>query len=310
MSTVKIGKLTEVDVRDLWKHEQYDFSNWLAKEENIKLLDDEIGLTLMDINKEVYIGSYRCDLVAKDETTGQIVIIENQLEATNHDHLGKIITYAAGLDAKTIIWIVKEAREEHKAAIEWLNNNSSEEIGFFLIELHAYKINDSLPAPMFKVVEKPNNFTKTSKQNYSDKELNRSQNERLIFWEEFNTVIVGKGKPFSVRKPTTDHWYDVAIGTSEAHLAINLVNKENKIVLELYILDNKNLFDHIYEDKEKIENTLQMSFSWERLDGKKASRIKHDVLGLDFSNHSNYPQLMDECIEKILKMRDVFKKYV
>lgn len=310
MSTVKIGKLTEVDVRDLWRHEQYDFSNWLAKEENIKLLDDEIGLTLMDINKEVYIGSYRCDLVAKDETTGQIVIIENQLEATNHDHLGKIITYAAGLDAKTIIWIVKEAREEHKAAIEWLNNNSSEEIGFFLIELHAYKINDSLPAPMFKVVEKPNNFTKTSKQNYSDKELNRSQNERLMFWEEFNTVIVAKGKPFSVRKPTTDHWYDVAIGTSEAHLAINLVNKENKIVLELYILDNKNLFDHIYEDKEKIENTLQMSFSWERLDGKKASRIKHDVLGLDFSDHSNYPQLMDECIEKILKMRDVFKKYV
>lgn len=310
MSTVKIGKLTEVDVRDLWKHEQYDFSNWLAKEENIKLLDDEIGLTLMDINKEVYIGSYRCDLVAKDETTGQIVIIENQLEATNHDHLGKIITYAAGLDAKTIIWIVKEAREEHKAAIEWLNNNSSEEIGFFLIELHAYKINDSLSAPMFKVVEKPNNFTKTSKQNYSDKELNRSQNERLMFWEEFNTVIVAKGKPFSVRKPTTDHWYDVAIGTSEAHLAINLVNKENKIVLELYILDNKNLFDHIYEDKEKIENTLQMSFSWERLDGKKASRIKHDVLGLDFSDHSNYPQLMDECIEKILKMRDVFKKYV
>lgn len=269
MSTVKIGKLTEVDVRDLWKHEQYDFSNWLAKEENIKLLDDEIGLTLMDINKEVYIGSYRCDLVAKDETTGQIVIIENQLEATNHDHLGKIITYAAGLDAKTIIWIVKEAREEHKAAIEWLNNNSSEEIGFFLIELHAYKINDSLPAPMFKVVEKPNNFTKTSKQNYSDKELNRSQNERLMFWEEFNTVIVAKGKPFSVRKPTTDHWYDVAIGTSEAHLAINLVNKENKIVLELYILDNKKLFDHLYEDKEKIENTLQMNFSWERLDGKK-----------------------------------------
>lgn len=179
-----------------------------------------------------------------------------------------------------------------------------------MIELHAYKINVSLPAPMFKVVEKPNNFTKTSKQNYSDKELNRSQNERLMFWEEFNTVIVAKGKPFSVRKPTTDHWYDVAIGTSEAHLAINLVNKENKIVLELYILDNKKLFDHLYEDKEKIENTLQMNFSWERLDGKKASRIKHDVLGLDFSDHSNYPQLMDECIEKILKMRDVFKKYV
>ena len=142
----KIGRLTEIDVRDLWKHEQYDFSNWLAKEENMQLLDDEIGLTLTDVNKEVFIGSYRCDLVAKDETTGKVVIIENQLEATNHDHLGKIITYAAGLDSKTVVWIVKEAREEHKAAVEWLNNNTSEDIGFFLIELHAYKIGDSIPA--------------------------------------------------------------------------------------------------------------------------------------------------------------------
>ena len=306
----KIGKLIEVDVRDLWKHEQYDFSNWLAKEENIQLLDDEIGLTLTDINKEVFIGSYRCDLVAKDETTGKIVIIENQLEATNHDHLGKIITYAAGLDSQTIVWIVKEAKEEHKAAIEWLNNNTSEEIGFFLIELHAYKIGDSLPAPMFKVIEKPNNFTKVSKQNYSDKELNQSQNERLIFWEELNKAIVAKGRPFNVRKPTTDHWYDVAIGTSEAHLAINLINKENKIVLELYIPDNKDLFDRMYAEKETIESKLDIHFKWERLDDKKASRIKHDVPGLDFSDHGNYPSLIDECIEKIIRMREVFKKYI
>lgn len=306
----RIGKLTEVDVRNLWRHEQYDFSNWLAKEENIQLLDDEIGLTLSDVNKEVFIGSYRCDLVAKDETTGKVVIIENQLEATNHDHLGKIITYAAGLDSKTIVWIVKEAREEHKAAIEWLNNNTSEDIGFFLIELHAYKIGDSLPAPMFKVIEKPNNFTKLSKQNYSDKGLNQTQNERLMFWEEFNKVLVAKGKPFNVRKATTDHWYDVAIGTSEAHLAINLVNKENKIVLEMYIPDNKVLFDQMYSEKEKIESKLDMSFNWERLDDKKASRIKYDIPGLDFSNHENYPYLMSQCIEKIILMREVFKKYI
>lgn len=306
----KIGRLTEIDVRDLWKHEQYDFSNWLAKEENMQLLDDEIGLTLTDVNKEVFIGSYRCDLVAKDETTGKVVIIENQLEATNHDHLGKIITYAAGLDSKTVVWIVKEAREEHKAAVEWLNNNTSEDIGFFLIELHAYKIGDSIPAPMFKVIEKPNNFTKVSKQNYSDKELNRSQNERLIFWEEFNKVLIESGKPFNVRKATTDHWYDVAIGTSEAHLAINLVNKENKIVLELYITDNKNLFDQMYNEKDKIESKLDMTLNWERLDDKKASRIKYDIPGLNFSNHSNYPYLMSQCIEKIILMREVFKKYI
>ena len=138
-----IGKLTEIDVRDLWQHEQYDFSNWLAKDSNLEYLNDILGLTLVDVDKEVYVGPYRCDLVAKDETSGVTVIIENQLESTNHDHLGKIITYASGLDAKFIVWIVKEAKEEHRAAIEWLNNNTSSDINFFLIEIHAYKIGSS-----------------------------------------------------------------------------------------------------------------------------------------------------------------------
>ena len=124
MKYERFERLEEVNIRDLWKHEQYDFSDWLSKEENIEMLGDEVGLTLTDINREVYVGSYRCDLVAKDEATGIKVVIENQLEATNHDHLGKIITYASGLDANVVIWIVKEAREEHRSAIEWLNNNT------------------------------------------------------------------------------------------------------------------------------------------------------------------------------------------
>ena len=113
---MKLGRMKEVDIRDLWKHEQYDFSNWLAKEENIEYLNDVLGLTLVNIDKEVYVGGYRCDLVAKDETSSTKVIIENQLEPTNHDHLGKIITYASGLGASVIVWIVKEAREEHRSA--------------------------------------------------------------------------------------------------------------------------------------------------------------------------------------------------
>ena len=149
---MKLGKLSEVDIRDLWKHEQYDFSEWLSKEENIEILGDEIGLTLTDIDKEVYVGSYRCDLVAHDETTGIKVIIENQLETTNHDHLGKIITYASGLDADVVIWIVKEAKEEHRSAVEWLNNKTTKDVSFFLIEIHAYQIGDSLPEPIFLLV--------------------------------------------------------------------------------------------------------------------------------------------------------------
>lgn len=150
---MEFGSLEEVEVRHLWKHEQYDFSNWLARPESIERLNDVLGLTLTDVKKEVFVGAYRCDLVAKDETTGTKVIIENQLEASNHDHLGKIITYASGLDAKVIVWIVTQAREEHRSAIEWLNNNTGNDIGFFLIELHAYRIGDSLPAPKFEIIE-------------------------------------------------------------------------------------------------------------------------------------------------------------
>ena len=305
----EIGRLIEVDVRELWKHEQYDFSNWLAKESNIEYLNEILGLTLIEVDKEINVGPYRCDIVATDETSGLKVIIENQLESTNHDHLGKIITYASGLDAKVIVWIVKEAKEEHRAAIEWLNNYTSSEIDFFLIEIHAYKIGDSNPAPKFEVVEKPNDFVKRSK-NKDDGELNTSQTERLIFWTQFNEKILSKGKPFNLRKPTTDHWYDVAIGTSAAKIAVDLVNKENCIILELYIHSDKKLYDSLFEKKNEIERELDMNFEWDRLDSKKASRIKHYIHGLDFENHSNYDQLMSEIIDKVTRMRKVIRRYL
>ena len=305
-----IGKLTEVDVRELWKHEQYDFSNWLAKEENLEYLNDIIGLTLTDVDKEVYVGPYRCDIVAKDETSGITVIIENQLEGTNHDHLGKIITYASGLNAKVMVWIVKEAKEEHRAAIEWLNNNTNSDVNFFLVEIHAYKIGDSDAAPKFEVVEKPNDFVKRSKVKTDDSDLNKSQGERLIFWEQFNQVVIARGKPFNLRKATTDHWYDVAMGTSDAHIAIDLVNKDNRIVVEVYISDNKELFDTLEDHKEEIEQELGFSLIWDRLDGKKASRIKYRIPGLNFDDHSNYNELMNQTIDAAVKLRDTFKKYM
>lgn len=306
---VKLGKLQSVDVRDLWKHEQYDFSQWLSKPENIEYLNDVLGLSLTDVEKEASVGSYRCDMVAKDETSGIKVIVENQLEASNHDHLGKIITYASGLDASVIVWIVTEAKEEHRSAIEWLNHNTSQEISFFLIELHAYKIGDSLPAPMFEIIEQPNDFIKSNKAPRSESDSHRGAS-RFEFWSMFNGILTEKGKPFNVRKPSTDHWYDVALGTSSAHIAINLVNKENKVVLEVYISDNKALFDELFAHKDEIEGALSMEFQWDRLDGKKASRIKYDIPGLSFDDHANYRQLMEDIIEKTVKMRTVFKRYL
>ena len=308
---MKLGKLKEVDIRELWKHEQYDFSNWLAMEENIEYLNDILGLTLVDVDKEVYVGGYRCDLVAKDDTSKTKVIIENQLEPTNHDHLGKLITYASGLGASVIVWIVKEAREEHRSAIEWLNNNTSDEVNFFLIEIHAYKIGDSEPAPYFEVVEKPNDFTKSSKSSKgSNGEINKSNAECFAFWQDFNEALIRKGKPFNVRKALAQHWYDVAIGKSGIHIDITLVNKDGYVGVGIYIEDNKELFDELYSHKDAIENELKFELEWERLDEKKASRIKSRIEGLDFDNKENYPELIDEAIDRATIMRDVFKKYL
>lgn len=304
---MKIGMLKEVDIRNLWKHEQYDFSNWLAG--NILYLNDILGLTLVDVNQEVYVGSYRCDLVAKDETSDITVVIENQLETSDHDHLGKIITYASGLDANVVVWIVRQAKEEHRSAIEWLNNNTRSGIDFFLLELHAYQIGDSAPAPKFEIVEQPNDFIKTSKMSRNGEGNNKSQSERIAFWTQFNEAIVAHGKPFNTRKVSSDHWFNVAVGNSSCHVSVTLVNSESFIGVELYIPDNKDLYDSLYEKRANIESEIDFDLDWQRLDNKKASRILHKIPGLNFDHKDNYPQLMDEAIRKVVVLRDVFKKY-
>ena len=311
---MNLGFLEEVKVRDLWHHEQYDFSNWLAQKANMDYLGDVLGLTLTDVDKEVFVGAYRCDLVAKDETTGIKVIIENQLEASNHDHLGKVITYASGLDAKVIVWIVTQAREEHRSAIEWLNNNTGNDLSFFLIEIHAYKIGDSLPAPKFEIIEKPNGFIKYSKVGKGSKDVNaaqaESEAERLEFWTQFNDVVASRGKPFNIRKATTDNWYDVALGRSDVYISITLVNKTSKIGIQVYLYDNKELFDALYAQKEEIESKLGIALDWRRLDNKKASRIFQFITGLNFKDHSNYPERLYEIIDRVIQMRKVFSQYI
>ena len=307
---MKLGKLQEVDIRTVWPHEQYDFSKWLAEEENIRELGDALNLSLTDVETEKFVGNYRCDILCKDELTGKMVLIENQLEPTNHDHLGKIITYASGLDAAVVVWIVSSARDEHASAIEWLNKHTDDEISFFLLEVHAYKIGDSDPAPQFNIIEQPNDFVKTVKTVAKNNELNESQKQRLEFWTQFNDVVESKGKPFNKRKATTDHWYNVAIGSSEANISIDLVNKEHKIRVSLWINDNKDLYDSLSLRKDEIEQLLGFDLEWNRLDSKKASYICTYIKGLDFKKQDNYPQLMEQIIDLVLKMRKVFPQFM
>ena len=307
---MKLGKLKEIDIRNVWQHEQYDFSKWLASEENIQELSETLNLSLTDIETEKFVGNYRCDILCKDELTGKVVLIENQLESTNHDHLGKIITYASGLDASVVVWIVASARQEHSSAIEWLNKHTDDELSFFLVEVHAYKIGDSDPAPQFKIIVQPNDFAKSVKAIAKNSDLNDSERNRLEFWTQLNEILDERGKPFNKRKVSTDHWYSIAMGTSECHISIELVNKEHKIRVGVWIPDNKKLFDNFYTNKEEIEKACGFELNWNRLDNKKASLACTYVQGLDFEDHSNYPELINKAIDIVLNLRKAFVPFI
>ena len=307
---MKLGKLKEIDIRKVWAHEQYDFSKWLATEENMKELGDTLNLSLTDIETEKYVGNYRCDIICKDELTGKSVLIENQLEPTNHDHLGKIITYASGLDVSVVVWVVASAREEHASAIEWLNKHTTQDVDFFLLEVHAYTIGDSDPAPQFKIIEQPNDFAKTVKALSNSAGLNESQIKRQEFWTMFNDILEQRGKPFNKRKATTDHWYSVAVGSSQCHISIDLVNKDHKMRVGLWVDDNKDLFDMLYSHKDEIEATFGEPLEWDRLDNKKASILSVDIPGLDFNKQDNYAELINKAIDKVVKLRSAVKPYL
>ena len=307
---VKLGKMQEVDIREIWKHEQYDFSKWLSAEENINELGNILNLSLTDVKTEQFVGGYRCDIICKDEITGKSVLIENQLEQTNHDHLGKIITYASGLDASVVVWIVSEAREEHASAIEWLNNHTDDNLAFFLIEIHAYTIGDSNPAPMFKIIEQPNDFARSVKAAAVNGELCEAQHRRQEFWKMFIDVLDQRGRPFNKRKATTDHWYNVAIGSSQCAISIDLVNKEHKIRVGLWISNSKELFDSLFLQKAEIEEKIGFELDWDRLDGKKASVVCTTIPGLNFNKQDNYHELMNKTIDMVLSFRSAFKPFI
>ena len=159
---INLGTLEEIkDLREVWSHEAHDFTPWLAK--NISILGDEVGIDISIEETESSVGDFNVDIFATDADTGKKIIIENQLEGTDHDHLGKLITYASGKSADLVIWLVRKARPEHRAAIEWLNNHTDEGVGFILCEIKVFRIGNSEPAPKFEIIEQPNNWVKEMK---------------------------------------------------------------------------------------------------------------------------------------------------
>lgn len=252
-----LDKLQKInDLREIWKHEARDFSRWLSEEENLQELSDAIGIDIVAPERESSVGDFSVDIFAREDGTNRKIIIENQLSNTDHDHLGKIITYASVKSVEVIVWVVKRARDEHRQAIEWLNQHTDENIGFFLVEVELWKIGDSLPAVKFNVVEKPNDWAKTMKIVEGLSEIKKLQ---MDFWQKFIEYAFEKpdfAAEFNKRKPLPQQWYNLSVGKSDCHVSmtLNTQNKDNGV--GLYISDNKDLYLKFKDKKDYIEKSI------------------------------------------------------
>ena len=303
----KLGKMIRItDLRSVWPHEANDFTKWLAQEENLALLSDAIDIDLELEERESSVGSFNVDIYAKESGTNRRVIIENQLEDTNHDHLGKLITYASGKGAEVIVWIVKRARDEHRQAIEWLNQHTDSNIGFFLLEIELWQIGDSMKAPRFNIVEKPNDWTKTMK---TIDGLSNTDLLKLEFWNGFNDAMNNNDEfkhYFRARKASPQHWYDLSIGSSAYHIGLTINTQKQSIGTEININDDKEIFGHFKQYKDEIAAMLNSEVEWR--EAKKACRI---FISTDINpkKREAWPKAYNWFLEKSIVFKEIAAKY-
>lgn len=302
-----IGKIAVVPVRDAFRHEAHDFTVWL--EDNIDALAERVGIDLTVIEREKSVGSFNVDLLCEDEN-GHYVIVENQLERTNHDHLGKLMTYLINLDASVAIWVATNIRPEHQRVIDWLNEMSGADYAFYAVQVEAVRIADSPYAPLFTVLAGPDEQTREigeQKKEYAERHI-----ERLKFWEGLLERSRGRTKLAENRSPSRDHWLSVAVGKSG--LNYNYLILKDRIAVDLYIDfgdydKNKAAFDQLFAQKDEIEREFGEPLDWRRLDDKRTSRIVkvyRDMGGLDTPD--KWPQFQDMLIDAMIRFDKTFRK--
>lgn len=309
MQTNNLGKLKKVELREAWKHEANNFTLWLAQEENLTLLGDEIGFDIKLVQTEAAVGGFNVDILAEEENTGKKIIIENQLEITNHDHLGKIITYASGYDAGVIVWVVKDVREEHRQAIDWLNEHTDEDIEFYLVRIELWQIESSPYAPKFEIISKPNDWTKAVRSSADAGELTDTKIKQLEFWNRFKDYAKQRQTKLHLQKSYPQHWTNISIGSSDAHAALTINSRDGAFGVEIYIPDNKELYAKLFQNKDKIEAELGEKPEWMELPAKKASRIRILTTG-DFEDENKWETYFEWLLNEVEKLHKIFPKYI
>jgi hypothetical protein len=304
-----IGKIERVNMRSIWKREDADFTKWLA--ENIDYLNEIIDLDISIESIEEKVGPYRVDLFG-ESGDGRKLIIENQLEKTDHTHLGQLITYLVNLDVKIGIWISTNPTDEHQAVIEWLNEITPDDLSFYLIKIEGIKIKgQESVAPLFTVIEGPTEERK--KIGAEKKEFARSHTVRRKFWAQFLDKINKQSPLCQNISPSNDNW--IGIGLGKSGIGLNLVISRTYARVEIYINrgsaeENKAWFDKLAASKDEIEKALGTPLIWERMDNKVTSRIKYQRDGLNVFNEEEWPQMISFLIDGIMRMHKIFKEPV
>jgi hypothetical protein len=314
---IKLGKLEQVPLREVWPHEAHNFTKWLAQEENLAALSEELNINLSLIKTEEQVGSFFIDILCEtEEEDSHKVIIENQLEKTNHDHLGKMITYASAVDAKYLIWVVSDVREEHQSAVEWLNKIAGDKVSFFLIKMELWSINNSDPAPKFNIIVQPNNWSKIASTQSSlpgDEPMKKRHEIRLAFWTMLDSAIEKYGKYFKPGKMIPlDHWYNFYLGKRGIQITVDLLQRESKIRINYYLYgeEKNNNFDKLFQNKEEIESKLPgINLIWENDLEKKHSKIYH-MFDFELENRNTWPEVNKNIVEKVEMFKEAFSKYL
>ncbi len=312
MSKPQLSRLERVDLRNIWQTEASDFTPWLAQDENLEILGDTLGLTLELEAQERSVGPFRADILCKDRGADTWVLIENQLEKTDHIHLGQLLTYAAGLEAVTIVWISSRFVEEHRATLDWLNKITDDRFRFFGLEVELWRIAESPPAPKFNVVSKPNNWSRSvaeAARAIDETALSETQALQLEYWTAFHPVLDNAGGPISGnRKPQPQSWMGYSIGRSRFLVSAVMIRPQRQIRAELYLSgpDAKAYFGLLEQQKTDIESELQHPMVWEELPDKQDSRIAVYLEDADPENQNDWPRQHEWLATKVNELHRVF----
>ena len=304
--TVELGKLQQVDPRSVWTHEAHDFTPWLLA--NADRLSEALGIDLELETAEHAVGGYSLDLVGRDITNDAVLIVENQLAPTDHSHLGQVLTYAAGTGASTIVWIATSFREEHRQALDWLNESTGDEAHFFGIELQVVQIGESPIAPLFNVVAQPNDWQKQVRVATQAGAVTGKGALYVQFWGRFLERVHAERPEWTKAKRTGPwNWYEMK-APIKGCLISSSFGQGDRLRHELYIDTgdgdrNLELFEHLRAQQTELEAAYGRPLSWEELPNRRACRIAEYQEGGSVLDEDRYDEFIDWFVDAGTRLR-------